>query len=212
MSDSFLLSTLNFSIRGCWRSAAAAVHDSILVDKDGKCQFVVGTCWNWTQQGWTQKAKVKAWWRRGLRGAWLKFGQGESLCQGTSAYGPCPPCPKTWPLSRGALGAFFTDAPWTERSSSTDPPFLLPQHSFQTTKICWENYLFLLSHPLVPRQGQRLKHSLALLSCFSSLTPVWSMDGIRILETLVLGTDEKQRGDDFLFWLFPFLLLLSPAS
>ena len=32
---SFLLSTLN-SFRGCWRSAAAAAHDPIFVEADGK--------------------------------------------------------------------------------------------------------------------------------------------------------------------------------
>ena len=29
--------------RGCWKSAAAAAHDLILVEVDSKCQFVVGT-------------------------------------------------------------------------------------------------------------------------------------------------------------------------
>ena len=28
---------------GCWRSAAAAAHDLILSEVDGKCQFVVDT-------------------------------------------------------------------------------------------------------------------------------------------------------------------------
>ena len=37
---SFLLSSLG-SFKGCWRSAAAAVHDLILVEVDGKCQFAV---------------------------------------------------------------------------------------------------------------------------------------------------------------------------
>ena len=41
-SASFLLSTLN-SFQGCWKSAAAAAHDLILVEVDGKCQFVVDT-------------------------------------------------------------------------------------------------------------------------------------------------------------------------
>ena len=35
LSASFLLSTLNAS-RRCWRSAAAAAHDSILLERDGK--------------------------------------------------------------------------------------------------------------------------------------------------------------------------------
>ena len=39
---SFLLSTLN-SFRECQRSAAAAAHDLILAELDGKFQFIVDT-------------------------------------------------------------------------------------------------------------------------------------------------------------------------
>ena len=40
---SFRLSTLSSSPWwGCWKSAAAAAHGLILVEVDGKCQFVVG--------------------------------------------------------------------------------------------------------------------------------------------------------------------------
>ena len=39
-SASFLISTLN-SFQGCWKSAAAAAHDLILVEVDAKCQWQV---------------------------------------------------------------------------------------------------------------------------------------------------------------------------
>ena len=49
-SASFLLSSLN-SFRGCWRSAAAAAHDLILVEVDGKHSWQVPVC-RWCYHNW----------------------------------------------------------------------------------------------------------------------------------------------------------------
>ena len=186
MSDSFLLSTLNsyqgvLKVSSCsgswfspcrqrWQVPICSWHslklDSARMDTEGQGLGMV--------KKRTQRSVIKVWSRR------------ESSSRDVCLW-PLPSMPKVDLTSKQEwTGGFLCRCPWN-RNSSTDPQFPLLQHSFQTTKLCWENYLFLLSHPLVPRQGKRLKHSLALLSCFSSLTPVWSMDGIRILKTFVLG-------------------------
>ena len=121
----------------------------------------------------TQRSVIKVWPRR------------ESSSRDICLW-PLPSMPKVDLTSKQEwTGGFLYRCPWN-RNSSTDPQFPLLQHSFQTTKLCWENYL-----PSFPSPCAKTRAEVKTLPgppfMFFSLTPVWSMDGIRILKTLVLG-------------------------
>ena len=151
--------------RGCWKSAAAAVHDLTLVKADGKCQFVVDTSKERTSRNWFLPLFPCATPGRTTSGPMLPGSPKAARPPGRALFSPAPPL-MTFPSIH--QNRFLDLWPWGSGNRTELRALAYPLDNSITFELCQKAnshcyaLLFCCAYPSKEFQSQFLLHAPAL--------------------------------------------------